>query len=61
MPSSYPGRHMSLPRLALSTSKKRWVSVANWAQLVASHLLDIKLTHLVLSYSFHDTSLQYVC
>ncbi|MFS7927525.1 hypothetical protein Hanom_Chr04g00310171 [Helianthus anomalus] len=52
---------MPLPRLALSTSKKRWVSVANWAQLVASHLLDIKLTHLVLSYSFHDTSLRYVC
>ncbi|MFS7914004.1 hypothetical protein Hanom_Chr02g00148341 [Helianthus anomalus] len=31
MPSSYPGRHMSLPRLEPSTSGKRWVSVANWA------------------------------
>ncbi|MFS7926579.1 putative RNA-directed DNA polymerase [Helianthus anomalus] len=31
MPSSYPGRHMSLPRLELITSKKRWMSVANWA------------------------------
>ncbi|MFS7983637.1 hypothetical protein Hanom_Chr11g00976821 [Helianthus anomalus] len=31
MPSSYPGRHMPLPRLEPSTSEKRWVSVANWA------------------------------
>ncbi|KAF5775458.1 hypothetical protein HanXRQr2_Chr13g0612301 [Helianthus annuus] len=31
MPSSYPGRHMPLPRLEPSTSGKRWVSVANWA------------------------------
>ncbi|MFS7965451.1 hypothetical protein Hanom_Chr09g00762411 [Helianthus anomalus] len=31
MPSSYPGRHMSLPRLEPGTSGKRWVSVANWA------------------------------
>ncbi|MFS7955082.1 hypothetical protein Hanom_Chr07g00638381 [Helianthus anomalus] len=31
MLSSYPGRHMSLPRLEPSTSEKRWVSVANWA------------------------------
>ncbi|MFS7943114.1 hypothetical protein Hanom_Chr06g00496511 [Helianthus anomalus] len=31
MPSSYPGRHMSLPRLEPSTSEKKWVSVANWA------------------------------
>ncbi|MFS8027589.1 hypothetical protein Hanom_Chr16g01500501 [Helianthus anomalus] len=31
MPSSYPGRHMPLPRLERSTSRKRWVSVANWA------------------------------
>ncbi|MFS7974440.1 hypothetical protein Hanom_Chr09g00868791 [Helianthus anomalus] len=32
MPSSYPGRHMSFPRLEPSTSEKRWVSVANWAK-----------------------------
>ncbi|MFS7909874.1 hypothetical protein Hanom_Chr02g00099751 [Helianthus anomalus] len=31
MPSSYPGRHMPLPRLESSTSEKKWVSVANWA------------------------------
>ncbi|MFS7906915.1 hypothetical protein Hanom_Chr01g00064871 [Helianthus anomalus] len=31
MPSSYPGRHMPLPRLEPDTSGKRWVSVANWA------------------------------
>ncbi|MFS7972777.1 hypothetical protein Hanom_Chr09g00848801 [Helianthus anomalus] len=31
MPSSYPGRHMPLPRLEPGTSGKRWVSVANWA------------------------------
>ncbi|MFS7994379.1 hypothetical protein Hanom_Chr12g01105261 [Helianthus anomalus] len=30
MPSSYPGRHIKLPRLEPSTSGKRWVSVANW-------------------------------
>ncbi|MFS7942602.1 hypothetical protein Hanom_Chr06g00490291 [Helianthus anomalus] len=38
MPSSYPGRHMSLPRLEPSTSEKRWVSVANWATPVGSFL-----------------------
>ncbi|MFS8016785.1 hypothetical protein Hanom_Chr15g01372671 [Helianthus anomalus] len=31
MPSSYPGRHMSLPRLEPGTSRKRCVSVTNWA------------------------------
>ncbi|MFS7934699.1 hypothetical protein Hanom_Chr05g00394781 [Helianthus anomalus] len=31
MLSSYPERHISLPRLEPSTSEKRWVSVANWA------------------------------
>ncbi|MFS7964825.1 hypothetical protein Hanom_Chr08g00754911 [Helianthus anomalus] len=39
MPSSYPGRHMSLPRLEPSTSGKRWVSVANWG----SWLLTINI------------------
>ncbi|MFS7928427.1 hypothetical protein Hanom_Chr04g00320641 [Helianthus anomalus] len=38
MPSSYPGRHMPLPRLEPGTSGKRWVSVANWATLVGLHL-----------------------
>ncbi|MFS8018202.1 hypothetical protein Hanom_Chr15g01389361 [Helianthus anomalus] len=38
MPSSYPGRHMSLPRLEPSTSEKRWVSVANWATPVGYSL-----------------------
>ncbi|MFS8025823.1 hypothetical protein Hanom_Chr16g01479631 [Helianthus anomalus] len=38
MPSSYPGRHMPLPRLESGTSGKRWMSVANWAtQLVSSN------------------------
>ncbi|MFS7939454.1 hypothetical protein Hanom_Chr05g00451921 [Helianthus anomalus] len=30
MSSSYPGRHMPLPRLEPGTSWKRWVSGANW-------------------------------
>ncbi|MFS7928908.1 hypothetical protein Hanom_Chr04g00326311 [Helianthus anomalus] len=38
MPSSYPGRHMSLPKLEPSTSGKRWVSVVNWATPVGSDL-----------------------
>ncbi|MFS8024398.1 hypothetical protein Hanom_Chr16g01462761 [Helianthus anomalus] len=31
LPSSYPGRHMPLPKLEPGTSGKKWVSVANWA------------------------------
>ncbi|MFS7909758.1 hypothetical protein Hanom_Chr02g00098301 [Helianthus anomalus] len=34
MPSSYLGRHMPLPRFEPSTSRKRWVSVANWTTRV---------------------------
>ncbi|KAJ0845919.1 hypothetical protein HanRHA438_Chr15g0719061 [Helianthus annuus] len=34
LPSSYPGRHMPLPRLEPGTFGNRWVSVANWATLV---------------------------
>ncbi|MFS7983277.1 hypothetical protein Hanom_Chr11g00972641 [Helianthus anomalus] len=58
MPSSYPGRHMSLPILEPSTSKKRWVSVANWAtQLVSfnlsSLLVSCKVTCILYSMSFY--------
>ncbi|MFS7901101.1 hypothetical protein Hanom_Chr00s168560g01827851 [Helianthus anomalus] len=40
MPTSYHGRHMSLPRLEPSTSEKRWVSVANWATPVVPSVCD---------------------
>ncbi|MFS7969991.1 putative signal peptidase I [Helianthus anomalus] len=39
LPSSYPGRHMPLPRLKPGTFGKIWVSVANWATTVGSFLL----------------------
>ncbi|MFS7992712.1 hypothetical protein Hanom_Chr12g01085531 [Helianthus anomalus] len=41
MPSSYPGRHMSLPRLEPSTSEKRWMSVANWAIPVGLYWMTV--------------------
>ncbi|MFS7930246.1 hypothetical protein Hanom_Chr04g00341871 [Helianthus anomalus] len=45
MPSSYLGRHMSLPRLEPSTSEKRWVSVANWATPVGCDKCDEFMIH----------------
>ncbi|MFS8031793.1 hypothetical protein Hanom_Chr17g01550141 [Helianthus anomalus] len=52
MPSSYPGRHIPLPRLEPGTSGKRWVSVANWAtQLVYTcvyrHFLNYKYVYIM--------------
>ncbi|MFS7982509.1 hypothetical protein Hanom_Chr10g00963771 [Helianthus anomalus] len=44
MPSSYPGRHMSLPRLEPSTSEMKWVSVANWASPVGLYSLTMPTT-----------------
>ncbi|MFS7980376.1 hypothetical protein Hanom_Chr10g00938731 [Helianthus anomalus] len=41
MPSSYPGRHMSLPRLEPGTSGKRWMSVANWTTPVGYNIVYV--------------------
>ncbi|MFS7984539.1 hypothetical protein Hanom_Chr11g00987591 [Helianthus anomalus] len=49
MPSSYPGRHMPLPRLEPSTSEKRWVSVANWATPVGNLQFVFRCEHLYVS------------
>ncbi|MFS7994927.1 hypothetical protein Hanom_Chr12g01111841 [Helianthus anomalus] len=46
MPSSYPGRHMPLPRLKPSTSEKRWVSVANWTTPVGYRVQCVDLVGL---------------
>ncbi|MFS7953918.1 hypothetical protein Hanom_Chr07g00624221 [Helianthus anomalus] len=50
MPSSYPWRHMPLPRLQPNTSEKRWVSVANWTTPVGFH--DFSLSMLL--HVFHN-------
>ncbi|MFS7980183.1 hypothetical protein Hanom_Chr10g00936391 [Helianthus anomalus] len=54
MPSSYPGQHMSLPRLEPSTSEKRWVSVASWATPVGLETMLFKTL-------YHMSKLSWQC
>ncbi|MFS7929735.1 hypothetical protein Hanom_Chr04g00336001 [Helianthus anomalus] len=58
MPSSYPGRHMPLPRLEPGTSGKRWVSVANWATPVkiikCKQFMAFKLIYIFLHPLFYS-------
>ncbi|KAM0022982.1 putative polyribonucleotide nucleotidyltransferase [Helianthus debilis subsp. tardiflorus] len=49
MPSSYPGRHMSLPRLEPGTSGKRWVLICR--------LIDRPLRPTVLKGFYHETQI----
>ncbi|MFS7974397.1 hypothetical protein Hanom_Chr09g00868261 [Helianthus anomalus] len=48
MPSSYPGRHMSLSILEPDTSGKRCVSVANWATPVGYYALTLCVEMMVI-------------